>query len=545
MHSKQRNGHQSVGQLLITFADRRTTIRRKGPAVAAQYGMSLPNRLEAILFFALAFCTALRFVALAHQSLWTDELFSVFWAKSGAIYMLSHAADETNPPLYYLLLDLWIWGFGDSESAVRLLSACISTLTILVVFVLGNVFFDRRAGFIAALLFALSAWNLYFAQEARVFSLLTLDFSVMVLSINRMGVRLKRGASATTVLCSLPAAGFLLSAVAAPYLHYVAFPIFVTIAVVLALIWWRDFAFGWSYFVCIATIGTLVALLSIPALALAVWQRHSPSVAWMSFPSATKFLGLAVGAPDWKGAPDWALGAIVILSAGSALIWMAIFVLGAWKRRGQQSFVLIYLLPIIGFCVLTATSLFQPFLFSRTLVWISIPVYLGLAGAVTSFGNTRARKMAAAAVILASAIFTPGYFAFARKEPWRVAVHSFAAITASGDLLILGDDTPATAFVYYHEARLVPQLRRWRGGVTTADKLDEHVTGIRPATKRELGAVAQHGAKLIFVSRGCETPTGMERANANMAERFFRCGQPPLSGWLLIRLFMEHMLRLI
>jgi mannosyltransferase len=531
--------HEFLSQIFLSFQGCRATLRLGRIVFRRKVKLLRLSWLEVLLFSALLVCVALRFVALTRQSLWADELFAVFWAKSGAVYILSHAADETNPPLYSFLLALWIWVFGASEGAVRLLSACISVITVLVIYVLGNSLFDRRAAIIAALLLALSSWNLYFAQEARVFAIFNLDFAVTILSINGVIVRLQGGASATSVFRSLPAAGFLLSGVAAPYLHYVAFPMFVTIAVALVLIWWRDVSFNRRYFVCFTVLGALVALLSTPALALAVRQRHSPSLAWMSFPSATKFLGLVAGAPDWKGAPDWVLGAVVIISAGSAIIWATAFIYGSWKYRGRSAFVLVYLLPIIGFCVLATTSLFQPFLFTRTVVWISVPVYLGLGGAVTALWDFKARSIAAAAIILSQAIFTPGYFAFSFKEPWRAGVHSYAAGMTSGDLLILGDDTPAIAFVYYHEERLVPQLRRWRSSMTAADKLDEHVTGIRSITDNEIAAAAQRGAKLIFVSRGCDTPSGVERANADM-DLFSHCDGPPLSGWTLVLQFMRH-----
>jgi len=70
--------------------------------------------------FALALCgtvllaTGLRVYALDHQSLWTDEIFSLtttdptlslheFWDRVLA---------DTHPPIYYLLLRLWSTAFG-------------------------------------------------------------------------------------------------------------------------------------------------------------------------------------------------------------------------------------------------------------------------------------------------------------------------------------------------------------------------------------------------------------------------------------------------
>jgi uncharacterized membrane protein len=117
------------------------------PASARRGGGLSPVGLETICVAALVVCVALRFVALGSQSLWADELFSVFWSKGGAHYVLSHAASETNPPLYYLVLGLWMRLCGDSEAAVRLLSACVSAVTVAVVFLMGRALFKRGAAF--------------------------------------------------------------------------------------------------------------------------------------------------------------------------------------------------------------------------------------------------------------------------------------------------------------------------------------------------------------------------------------------------------------
>jgi uncharacterized membrane protein len=493
-----------------------------------------------LLLSVFALLAALRFVDIGSRSLWADELFSVFWAKSGAIYVVSHAADETNPPLYYLLLNLWMNVFGESESTVRLLSACVSTVTIPLVYVLGNTLFGRTAGVISALLFGLSQWHLYFAQEARVFALLNLVFAILMLTTVGVTARLKGGSSATGALFSPPGLGLLLSGIVACYLHYVAFLMLVTIALAVVLTWWQSFSFDRKYFSCYTIIGAVVGLLSAPAVILAFWERNSPSVSWMASPSVTKFVGMITGAPAWDRAPEWVLGAVVLLSASTGLLWGAIFVYGAWSHRYHPHFILVYLLPVLGFSILTLVTIVQPFLFPRTALWISIPVYLGLGGAVTAFRYEGARAIAAAVVILTSATFTLGHFEFSRDEEWRARGHRYGVEMATGDLLILGQSTPAVAFVYYNEERLLPQLRRWRGGTTSADKLDERVTGIRPIADSEIAAAIHRGVKVLFVSRECETPRDLERS---MLDLLFRCDAPVPSGWTLVHQFLSHIKR--
>ena len=111
----------------------------------------------------------------------------------------------------------------------------------------------------------------------------------------------------------------------------------------------------------------------------------------------------------------------------------------------------------------------------------------------------------------------------------------------SDDLIVLGDDTPAVAFVYYHEQRVVPLLRRWRGTMTSADELDRHVTGIQSISDDEIAAAARRGARLVFVSRGCVTPKAIEPTNMDL---LLPCDQTSLSGWTLMRTFIRHVVSL-
>ena len=171
MSLKQKQWHSVSGELSRYWLPRLGETLRALPSVSRRALLRLDPGYTLVLSV-FAFLAALRFVQIGSRSLWADELFSVFWAKGGAVHAISHAPDETNPPLYYLILNLWMRAFGESESMVRLFSACVSAITIPLVYVLGNALFGRRAGIISASLFGLSQWHLHFAQEARVFALL-------------------------------------------------------------------------------------------------------------------------------------------------------------------------------------------------------------------------------------------------------------------------------------------------------------------------------------------------------------------------------------
>lgn len=122
-----------------------------------------------------------RFLFLGDHSLWLDELFSIRYAHLDLGTLISQvAAADNHPPLYYVLLHFWIQPFGDSEFAVRSLSAAFGAFSALVVYGLGVALYDQRVGTFAALIFALSKFSIYASQEARMYTLLPLLAAVSV-----------------------------------------------------------------------------------------------------------------------------------------------------------------------------------------------------------------------------------------------------------------------------------------------------------------------------------------------------------------------------
>src|SRR5580698_3183907 len=128
------------------------------------------------LGFIILLCALLRFYHLAAASLWSDEIFSRYYVDLfGLHYVLTDGLSrETNPPTYYLLLRGWISLFGDSEAALRSLSAAASILCVPLTYLLGRELGSKSRSLLGALLFALCPSSLYFAQETRTYALFML-----------------------------------------------------------------------------------------------------------------------------------------------------------------------------------------------------------------------------------------------------------------------------------------------------------------------------------------------------------------------------------
>ena len=105
---------------------------------------------------------------------WIDEGLSVGIADRPLGDIPGVLRQDGSPPLYYLLLHFWLELAGRSEAAVHGLSVVFGLLCIPVAYWAGGLLFGRRTAWIAALLAALNPWLTQYAQEGRMYTLVSL-----------------------------------------------------------------------------------------------------------------------------------------------------------------------------------------------------------------------------------------------------------------------------------------------------------------------------------------------------------------------------------
>lgn len=118
---------------------------------------------------------ALRFFDLGTESYWIDEVTMVHVTQQtpGDI-LFTEFGQRGRPPAYVLLGHFWTQVFGTTEAAARSLSAVLGIASVAALYFVGQELFDKRIGLIAALLMAVSVFQIYYSQEYRYYSLLTL-----------------------------------------------------------------------------------------------------------------------------------------------------------------------------------------------------------------------------------------------------------------------------------------------------------------------------------------------------------------------------------
>lgn len=151
--------------------------------------------------------TGLRFNGITFDSMWLDEAYQTVVDSVGinpqTLHLLAdqpiiyspgepgsveqvmwnfRRVDYLCPPLYFLALNRWMTVFGMSDFAIRALSALFSLMAVAVVFLGTRKLFNDKTALFAAGIMAVAPYDIYYAQEARMYSLVTLTASLSCFS---------------------------------------------------------------------------------------------------------------------------------------------------------------------------------------------------------------------------------------------------------------------------------------------------------------------------------------------------------------------------
>jgi hypothetical protein len=120
-----------------------------------------------------AAAAGLRFFRIGEKGLWVDEGYSAVVTKLPLGQLVEGVFKlENHPPLYFMLLKAWsVWGFlSGSDAYLRGFSAFASLAIVWGVYKLGRLVFGKWEGLVAGGLVAVSAYQVYFAQEVRLYT---------------------------------------------------------------------------------------------------------------------------------------------------------------------------------------------------------------------------------------------------------------------------------------------------------------------------------------------------------------------------------------
>src|SRR4051794_11515260 len=138
------------------------------------------DRVASTRAAAIAAFGALLAISLAYKvrglgmAYWIDEGLSVGIGSHPLFHIPGLLVKDGSPPLYYMLLHVWMGWFGTSEYATQSLSAIFGLLCVPAAFWAGNVMMGRRVAWAAAAMAAVNPFLTLHSFEARMYALMIL-----------------------------------------------------------------------------------------------------------------------------------------------------------------------------------------------------------------------------------------------------------------------------------------------------------------------------------------------------------------------------------
>ncbi len=376
------------------------------------------------------------------QSLWLDELFSVFLARREASEILAGTAQDTMPPLYYLFLHLALQ-FGSDEIAARSVSVLFGIATIPLFYLLARRLFDARVALIACALLVVSPFQILFAQEARMYAQLTFFSLAAMFFFWRTWQSGRRQDWLFFVVFETLA--FYSHSLA--FLNLLALDVFGLMQRAQGRERWR--ALGLAHLA--------VAILFAPWLAVLVGQVARVQAGfWGTTPSpllllTTPYLFLFGNVTPLFIVPFALFVTLALLGLGGLAIRRAFT--AAQSERAELKFALtVFSVPLL---VLYGISLFRPMYVERTLIVASLGLYLWLGWVMTRAQPRALFRVTGGTLITLMVAVLPNYYfnPDVQKPPMREAARALVAQMQSGDVVVHTSDSSALAFMYY-----APQL---------------------------------------------------------------------------------------
>jgi mannosyltransferase len=456
-------------------------LERLRTPVARFWALPVALRVALGVAFLAGFSVALRTQAI-HARYWIDEGLSVGIGSHPLLDIPGVLRQDGSPPLYYMLLSVWMSVFGIGEADTHALSVAIAMLIVPVAFASGRALFGARAGWIAALLAALNPYLTYYAQEARMYALVILLSLIAISAFVLAFVHRRR--------VWLPVFGLSLALLL--YTHnYGMFLAAGSVAALLALLWGEPHR-GALLRDAVLAYGA-VALVYLPWVPSLLYQVRHTGAPWSNPPPpSTALAGLTALLSGASAATAFALAAGVGLAG----------LFAGTRLRGPQArgALAILLMGLVAFGLAWLASQISPAWALRYLSVFLAPLLLLGAAGLSRAGNLGLVVLVGLLVLW----FNPRTDALNRKSNAHTAAVLVRDRLEPGDLVVATHPEQGPVMHVYLPAGLRwansmgpvadPQVMDWR------DARDRLVAAKPTPTEDALVRTLRPGQKLLLVA---------------------------------------------
>ena len=392
---------------------------------------------------------------------WMDEGLSVGIASHDLLDIPGTLRQDGSPPLYYMLLNVWMDAFGSTEARTHALSLLFATAAIPAGLWAGWSLFGRRAGVILMALCALNAFLTVYAQETRMYAMVAfLSILLTAAFVHAFVYRRSRWAPVFGVLLAL-------------LLYSHNWALFLGVAAAVALIpclpsagperraFLRDAAIGFG----------IAAVLYAPWLPSLLFQAAHTGAPWTQPPRFGVPLQISRGVFGGSGV----IGALLIATAlGSRAAF-------ADKRsREFRALAVLIILPVVTLALAWALSQITPAWNIRY-----FGVLIGPLLILAAYGTSRAGAIGIIAVVFACLLsLRPQTNNIENKSNARDIGAIVRPALKPGALLVTGQPEQMPAINYYLPGD-------YSYATTMGPTADPRVTDWRDGLERLRGATVE------------------------------------------------------
>ena len=243
------------------------------------------RKLDPKIIIVLIVALAVRLMGIISRPIWYDEAFSVLFSEKGLSAMLygtlaptGMGSADIHPLGYYTILWLWMKVFGESLIAVRLLSILTGLVSVYLIYRIGLEYLsNKNTALLGALIAALAPFQIHYAQEIRMYSLMTMCLLIATFAHQRGS---KTGGWSWWIV-------FAVAAAVAQYTHHLA--AFYLVALSFLPILQKD----WKTFSRLVVAGIGAFILYLPwAVQLPAQFAKVQNSYWVERPDISKFFTL-------------------------------------------------------------------------------------------------------------------------------------------------------------------------------------------------------------------------------------------------------------